>query len=168
MHLTPGGLGMSYAQLLASVEIFHDLNLEQVKKIEALCKLKKFKKNQIIFEENSPSKEFYVIVEGTVDILLDPNLILDSSQEKQELKTIASLRRGQSFGEVALVDLGVRSASAKAKTRKTKVLQINRNDLMQLMKEDLDLGFIVMQNLAADLCFKIRNTNLRVREALLA
>lgn len=160
---------MSYTQLLASVEIFADLNEDQIKKIEALCSLKKFKKDQVIFEENSPSKEFYVIVEGTVDIQLDPNLIRgDTDGERQELKTIASLRRGQSFGEVALVDLGVRSASARSKTRKTKALEINRNDFMKLMKEDLDIGFIVMQNLAADLCFKIRNTNLMVREALLA
>lgn len=160
---------MSYTQLLASVEIFADLSEEQIMKIEEVCNLRKFKKNQVIFEENSPSKEFYVIVEGTVDIQLDPNLIRgEAGGKKQELKTIASLRRGQSFGEVALVDLGVRSASAKSKTRKTKALEINRNDLMRLMNEDLDIGFIVMQNLAADLCFKIRNTNLMVREALLA
>jgi CRP-like cAMP-binding protein len=77
------------------------------------------------------------------------------------------LRRGQSFGEIALVDEGVRSATAKSNERNCKLLMITRGDFMRLLNEDLEMGFTVMQNVAADLCFKIRNTNLKVREALL-
>ena len=40
---------------------------------------------------------------------------------------------------------------------------LRRADLMELCREDFELGFILMRNLAADLALKIRQTDLRVR-----
>jgi len=158
---------MSYAQLLSSVEIFADLNADQIAKIERMSKVVVFRKGEVIFEENSPSNEFYIIVKGTVDIQLDPDLIIREA-DAHEPHTIVTLRRGQSFGEVALVDHGVRSASSISSSRNCILLMISRNDFMNLLQQDLEMGFTVMKNLASDLCFKIRNTNLMVREGLIA
>jgi CRP-like cAMP-binding protein len=157
---------MRYVQLLSTVEIFADLNENQIEKIDQVCIDKTFRQGEIIFQENSPSKEFYIIVKGKVDIQISPDLIV-SGEGKHEPRTIASLTRGQSFGEVALVDQGVRSASAIADSDLCKVLMISRDDFINLLKQDLEMGFIVMQNLATDLCFKIRNTNILLREGLL-
>ena len=154
---------MRYAQLLSMVEIFDELNPRHIEKIENVCTELNYREGETIFEENSPSKEFYIIVKGQVDIRLNPDLIV-AGEEQHEPRTIATLRRGQSFGEVALVDEGVRSASAVAGSPLCKVLMIPRSDFMRLLGLDLEMGFIVMQNLAADLCFKLRNTNLQLRE----
>jgi CRP/FNR family cyclic AMP-dependent transcriptional regulator len=158
---------MRYAQLLSMVDIFADLNEEQIEKIDQVCTEKTFKQGETIFEENSPSKEFYIIVKGKVDIQISPDLIL-GGESTHEPVTIASLTRGQSFGEVALVDQGVRSASAIADSDLCKVLMIPRDDFINLLKQELEMGFIVMQNLATDLCFKLRNTNLQLRESYLS
>jgi CRP-like cAMP-binding protein len=157
---------MSYVDILSNLEIFSDLNQKQLAKIVGVCKEKEYSKNEVIFLENSPSKEFYIIVLGKVDIQLDPDLIRGGKKEHKS-HTIVTLKKGQSFGEVALVDQGLRSASAVVASDKCKVLVISREDFMNLLQEDIQMGFYVMQNLAADLCFKIRNTNLMVREALL-
>jgi CRP-like cAMP-binding protein len=155
-----------YEQLLSSVEIFTELNPMQIEKIESVCTEKNFKQGDLIFKENSPSKEFYIIVKGQVYITLNPDLIA-AGNERHEPQIIATLGRGQSFGEVALVDEGVRSASAIAGSPFCKLLMISRSDLMRLTALDLEMGFIVMRNLAADLCFKLRNTNLQLRESQL-
>ena len=84
-----------------------------------------------------------------------------------ENKTIATLRRGQSFGEVALVDEGLRSASACASQKDTRLLIIPRDKLIMLCDTYPQLGYRLMYNLAADLAMKIRNTDLRIREQLL-
>ena len=157
---------MNTTQLLASVEIFSDLTKEQLAKIESVCQEKTYGKDEIIFEENNPSKEFYIIADGEIDIQLDPDLV-SSKGDQHEPVTIVSLRRGQSFGEVALVDQGLRSATVKSVSKDSKLLMITRDDFMRILNEDVQMGFIVMQNLAADLCLKIRTTNMMVREALL-
>jgi CRP-like cAMP-binding protein len=80
--------------------------------------------------------------------------------------TIATLRRGQSFGEVALVDQGLRSALARCSQPDTVLIAIERDKLMLLCNNYPLLGYRLMRNLAADLAMKIRNTDLQVREFL--
>jgi CRP-like cAMP-binding protein len=102
-----------------------------------------------------------------VEILIDPSLVSDRSDTPSRPTTIATLRRGQSFGEVALVDQGLRSASARAAGDDTRLLAIPRTKLMILCDSDPALGYRLMHNLAADLAMKMRTTDLRIREDLL-
>lgn len=80
---------------------------------------------------------------------------------------MALLRRGQSFGEMALVDEGLRSASARAAQKDTRLIMMQRDKLIILCETYPQLGYRLMHNLAADLAMKIRNTDLRIREQLL-
>ena len=154
------------AQILEKVEIFADLTSQQLKQIYTICKEMVFFQGELIFAENTPSTEFYVILEGEVAIQVDPSLITDKKTGSPQ-GTIAVLFPGQSFGEVALVDQGLRSASAVCNSMYCKTLMIQRNDLMDLLQNDPQMGFIVMSNLAADLCVKIRLSNLNLRQNLL-
>lgn len=147
------------------VDIFAELSPPQLAKIGALCKEVNCQPGQVVFAENSPSSELYIILDGTIDIRINPDLI--GSSEHHQPATIATLRKGQSFGEIALVDEGHRSASAHAGKHGAQLLSIARADLMELMRADKEIGFVVMSNLATDLCLKIRQTNLLMREKLL-
>ena len=157
---------MTSAQVLEKVDIFLDLTPEQLEQIFAICREVVFFQNELIFAESSPSNEFYVILEGEVAIQVDPALI-SATHILQKPGTIAVLYAGQSFGEIALVDQGVRSASAVCQSMYCKTLVINRLDLMGLLKKDYAIGFKVMTNLATDLCTKIRLSNFNLREAML-
>ena len=107
-----------------------------------------------------------MIAQGEVDIFVDPALV-SAEDESRENQVIATLRRGQSFGEVALVDEGLRSASASATQNDTRLLIIPRDKLIMLCETYPQLGYRLMYNLSADLAMKIRNTDLRIREQLL-
>ncbi len=154
------------AQILEEVDIFADLTPAQLKQIYAICREKVYLQGELIFAENSPSTEFYIILEGEVSIQVNPNLIGDYKGDHQA-GIIATLFAGQSFGEVALVDEGRRSASAVCKSMLCKTLIIERNDLMPLLKANPGMGFTVMMNLATDLCTKIRLSNLNLRQNML-
>ncbi|RMF01011.1 MAG: cyclic nucleotide-binding domain-containing protein [Chloroflexi bacterium] len=157
---------MTHGYVLEQVDIFEDLTAEQLKLIESVCTEKSFNQDDVIVRENSPSREFFIIVDGEVDIQIDPDTIGDGTDSYQP-STIATLRRGQSFGEVAIVDPGIRSASAKCSSETCRVLVIGRKDFLELLDNDTQMGYVVMRNFAADLALKIRQTNLLVRESLM-
>jgi len=158
---------MPNLRILQQTDIFFEFAPEQLGQVAALCEEKRFGVGDLVFEENSASDELYVIAAGEVDILVDPSLVGDRAGSASRPTTIATLRRGQCFGEVALVDQGLRSASARSASHETRLLVIPRQSLMDLCEHDPALGFRLMRNLAADLATKIRNTDLRIREELL-
>jgi CRP-like cAMP-binding protein len=157
---------MAHNYVLEQVDIFEELSPDHLDLIDEICEEKSFNRGDVVFEENSPSREFYIIVDGQVDIQIDPDTIGDGT-DSYEPSTIATLRRGQSFGEVAIVDPGVRSASAKCSTETCQLLMIKRDKFLRLLENDYQMGYIVMRNFAADLSLKIRQTNLLVRESLM-
>jgi len=157
---------MSKKYILEQVDIFQELDSSQLTLIEGICREKNYNQGDIIFKENLASNEFYIIAEGEVEIQVDPDTIGDGSN-LHEPATIAVLRRGQSFGEVTLVDPGVRSASARCRSESSRLLLIERKDFMKLLESNYEMGYTIMRNLAADLALKIRQTNLLVRESLM-
>jgi len=150
---------------LKQSDIFYQFTQTQLELVGNLCQEKIFNEGEIIFEENSSSKELYVIIQGEVDIIIDPSMV-STKQEKQDM-VITTLRRGQSFGEVALVDEGLRSATARARTKNTRLLVIPREKILMLCETYPQLGYRMMYNLAADLAMKIRQTDLIVCEKVL-
>jgi len=157
---------MAHNYVLEQVDIFEDLSTAQLDRIEENCQEKDFNKGEVIFEENSPSREFFIILDGQIDIQIDPDTIGDGTDSYQPT-TIATLRRGQSFGEVAIVDPGVRSASAKCASETCRLLALDRDQFLSLLETDYQMGYVVMRNFAADLSLKIRQTNMMVRESLM-
>lgn len=157
---------MTLIDTLRQADIFVDLSNTQLELIASICRELVYAENAVIFEENTPGTELYVIADGEVWIQVDPALVKAESEPKTDSKTIATLRRGQSFGEVAMVDEGLRSARARSAKENTKLLIIPRERLIFLCDSYPQLGYRLMRNLAADLAMKIRSTDLQVREYL--
>ena len=157
-----------YANILRQTDIFYDLTEPQLDMVATLCSEVTHQAGETVFEENSASDELYVIASGEVDILVNPALVqpVTTGQSARPL-TIVTLRRGQTFGEIALVDQGLRSASARCASKKTRLLIIPRDRLIKLCDNYPDMGYRLMRNIAADLAFKIRGTDLTIREQLL-
>jgi CRP/FNR family cyclic AMP-dependent transcriptional regulator len=153
---------------LKQSDIFYQFTPTQLEMIANLCQEVTFQEGEIVFRENSSSKELYIITHGEIEILINPSTIAPASVKNDQIDSvIAILRRGQSFGEVALVDEGLRSASARALHKETRLLVISRDKVIMLCETYPQLGYRLMYNLAADLAMKIRNTDLRIREQLL-
>jgi CRP-like cAMP-binding protein len=158
---------MAFTNILKQADIFVELTPTQLELVGSLCEERRLNTGDLIFEENTPSDELYIIAQGEVEIQVDPSLVADASARTIGPVTIATLRRGQSFGEVALVDQGLRSATARCAQHGTQLLIIPRDRLMTLCDTYPQLGYRLMRNLAADLALKIRNTDMRIREELL-
>ncbi|RME51039.1 MAG: cyclic nucleotide-binding domain-containing protein [Caldilineae bacterium] len=158
---------MSIIGILRDVDILLDLSEAQLEKIASIGETKTYNGAEIVFKENTTSNELYIILNGTVEIVVDPATVGSSHDASTGVVTIATLRRGESFGEVALVDQGLRSASAMAAQDRTELLVIPQDKFNQLCQQDFELGYIVMRNIAADLAFKLRQTDIMIQEQIL-
>lgn len=156
----------SLVNFLKQSDIFYRLTPTQLELVANLCQEVVYQAGEIIFEENSSSKELYILAQGEVEILISPGMAEAASGSGSET-VITKLRRGQSFGEVALVDEGLRSASARAAQNGARLLIVQRDQLIMLCETYPQLGYRLMHNLAADLAMKIRNTDLRIRDQVL-
>jgi CRP/FNR family transcriptional regulator, cyclic AMP receptor protein len=151
---------------LKQADIFYQLTPAQLDMIANICQERTFDQGDIILEEGASTNELYIIAQGEVDILINPAIVGGQDTQKSEVM-ITTLQRGQSFGEIALVDEGIRSATARAAQKDTRLLIIPRDKLVMLCNTYPQFGYRLMYNLAADLAMKIRNADLRVREQLL-
>lgn len=157
---------MDYVNILKRTDIFYDLDEEQLKMVAELCHEVHYRTGEMVFHEQSASDDLYVIARGEIEILVDPSII-EAAPVTPRPVTIATMRAGQAFGEIALVDQGLRSAGARAAAKDTRLLVIPRAKLLNLCDQYPELGYRVMRNLAADLALKMRGADLTIREQLL-
>ena len=142
---------------IKQLDMFNGLSGAELSNVAALCKETSYKAGDIILNIREPADSFYLVRSGTVQIITNPD-VLKAKPEMLDMVTV-NLGRGQSFGEMGLVDRGARSATVRAGSD-TDVYVINCDEFLSLCQEDTHLGFLVMRNIAADLSFKLRYRNL--------
>ncbi|NIS07518.1 MAG: cyclic nucleotide-binding domain-containing protein [Candidatus Dadabacteria bacterium] len=103
-----------------------------------------YKPGEIIFDKGSDGGIMYIILEGEIEIQVDGF-------------AVGKLFEGQILGEMALVEDQPRSATAIAITD-TKVVPINREAFLLIVKEEPLFALFVMK----DLSHKIRVLNQRL------
>lgn len=144
-------------QFLKQLDVFNELSEQELSSVAALCREASFKAGDIILAIKDPADSFFVIRRGNVQIITDSDVL----EAKPELvdALMVSLGKGQTFGEMGLVDRGARSATVRAGSD-TDVYMIDCDEFLNLCYENTHLGFLVMRNIAADLSFKLRYRNL--------
>ncbi len=135
---------------LKTIKPFSTLNDEESWYIRKICSEVYFKAGQSIFEEGSEGKALYIVINGKV------NIIKKNLQGKTEV--LATLKEGDFFGEIALLDHGFRSASAVASehaslfmvTRDDFKKTLSNNNLLSLKLLWLFIGILTRRLRASD------------------
>jgi CRP-like cAMP-binding protein len=142
---------------LKRLDMFNGLSDEELSDVAALCSEASYKAGDIVLNIKDPADKFYLVRNGTVQIITNPE-VFETKPEMADV-LLVTLGKGQSFGEMGLVDRGARSATVRAASD-TDVYVINCDKFLELCHADTRLGFLVMRNIAADLSFKLRYRNL--------
>jgi CRP-like cAMP-binding protein len=103
---------------------------------------RRFRRNEVIFHQGDPGDSLHVVATGAVKIVLP-------SPEGEEA-IIATLRPGDFFGELALLDGASRSATATA-VEPVETLSLARAPFERLLDEDRGLRMALLSGLAAEL-----------------
>ena len=125
------------AGVVRSSRLFTDLAPDELAKVTALLKERRFAAGETVIKEGSGGAAFYVIESGeaTVTIGGEPR---------------ATLAQGDHFGEIALIDEGARMATITATT--DLVCQgLTLWEFRPLVQENGAIGWTIMQTLAREL-----------------
>ena len=113
-----------------------------------------FNANSTIFAEGERGDSLYIVVEGSVRI---SRMVPGMGEE-----CLAILKRGEVFGEMALIDDQPRSADARAHTDGCTVFSISRTLLEEVLSMDPDAAVQFLTLLSKLLCRRLRAMNERL------
>jgi len=122
--------------------LFAHVDVDGLRALAALMRPRRFRRNEVIFHQDDVGDSLHIVVEGSVKIVLP-------SQEGDEA-IIASLKPGDFFGELALLDGSPRSTTATA-MEPTETLALPRDDFLRLLPEDARLVTALLRALAGEL-----------------
>ena len=139
---------------LKRVKLFNTLegDEERLAKLAGIVTWQECRAGEEIVSEGVEGSDLYILYQGAVQV---QKRTLD-----QELYTITTLTDQEDafFGELALMDREVRSASVTAVTD-CELLVINREDFNRLGEDDPLLGLLVTRAIGKELSKRLRRAN---------
>lgn len=139
---------------LSQLDILKGLKPEEYKLLETIVQPFHFKQGDVILRQGDPARLFFVIARGSVSI----SIAIDGERRKR----IACFGPGVSFGEMALLDGGLRSASAIAdETVICYGLSVER--IRELAADHPNIMITILGNLTRDFSERLRRANEEIR-----
>ncbi len=143
---------------LRRVDIFRGLSDDELLQVASLSKVLRIPAEYTIFREGEDGNELFILQSGRVRVSLNTR----SPDNTMTLGTINMLYEGQSFGEMVLLDGTSRSATVVS-VEPCVLLVITEHDFASLCDSNPRIGYLVLRNLACDLAYKLRSSNLLLR-----
>ena len=141
-------------KVVLSTDLFEGLSPRDWKIISGLLHLRKFKKEEVVFEGGTPGLGMYIIIDGEVIII--------NRQENKDIE-LARLTKGAFLGELSLIDDINRSTTAIA-ARPTTLVGFFRPQLQQVIRQRPRLGVFLLERLAKSVFQRLRITNQKLNE----
>jgi CRP-like cAMP-binding protein len=136
---------------ISQLEILRGLSKEQRQQIKGLGCLERYKPDGFICTEGAEARKFYLVEDGRVAV---------ESQVARGMRfPLSIVYPGQAFGWSALVPPYVYTATVIALSE-TRVIAIEQEALLSMMKADPQLGFTIMQNVACIVASRLRTMEL--------
>ncbi len=138
---------------IKKVKLFSDLNDNERHLLSKNIKVKKFKQNTLLFSENTPRKEMFIIYEGEVELFKKTPF----GKEKR----LSFFSKYDFLGEGFLMDNSPHSTSARAMLNTT-TLTISKDKFLKLFAEHGVIAVKIFTHVARVISQRMRQTNTRL------
>lgn len=129
---------MDDVDILSRVALFSLMKKKDLRRIAKLAKHHSYKKGEIIVREGARDGRLFIIISGEVEVIKG----LGAGDEKP----LRTLRSDNYFGEMALIDDHVRTASVVAK-EETEVLSLYQWNIREEIKKYPAIAIELLQTL---------------------
>ena len=143
--------GEDTGALLASVDVFADLEERELAEIASVAVPRTFERGEILFREGDVGDTCYVVRSGAVIIRRD------HAGDSGRSLTLAEFRTGAFFGELAMFGGETRSATAET-LEDTTVVALLSSDIQRVMRTSPQIAF----KMCAGLADRLRDANERL------
>jgi glutaminase len=133
---------------LSELDLFKGLKPEEYQLIEPIVRPLIFDKGEVIIREGADAKLFFVVARGTVSV----QIRVPGDRKKR----VASIGPGLSFGEMALLDGGKRSAVAD---ERVVCYGLAVEQLQELAATHPNIMITILSNLTRDFSERLRHAN---------
>lgn len=136
--------------------LFQGFSSRDLKNIEKIIHLRKFKKDEIIFKEDEPGTGMYIIKSGGVRITKQK--MKEGGISEEEI--ITTLKHNDFFGELTLIEKTrfPRNASAYAE-EESELIGFFKPDLLEINERNPRLGIKIIIRIAEIIASRLRTTN---------
>jgi voltage-gated potassium channel len=131
-----GDPGKRWAGVLEGIPLFAGVPRRQVRKIAALTRETRYRTGTAIVRAGERGDDFYLILDGSASV-----------HRPSGLPSI-SLGSGAYFGEMALIDGEVRSATVIADTD-IHCLRLSRAPFLRMLRKEPEIAVVMLRQLAA-------------------
>jgi CRP-like cAMP-binding protein len=129
-------------EALRQISFFSELSDFDLGQIAGITEQKSYRRGEAIIEERTAAERFFIIMRGKIEI--------SKRFEDGEQFVLAVHSDGEFFGEMALLDQGLRSATVRA-VEPTTVLEITRPNFETLLYKAPLLAFRILRELSSRL-----------------
>ena len=135
-------MGAADIAVLKKIGFFAELSDFDLAQIAGITEAKTYRRGEVIVEERTAAERFFIIAEGKIEIT---KRFADGAQF-----VLAVHSNGEFFGEMALLDEGLRSATVRA-VEDTSLLEISRPDFETLLYKAPVLAYRILRELSSRL-----------------
>ena len=139
---------------LARMEVFKGIDPEDFRRLERIVRPRRFEAGAVILKEGDPADLFFVVARGSVGV----QLRLDGGRTRR----IACIGPGLTFGEMALLDGGPRSADVVA-LETVIAYGLSVEALKEIGASHPQVLVTILGNINRDLSERLRRANAEIR-----
>lgn len=136
-------------ELLQAMPIFGAIRDDTLEFLLERAKDAKVVRDEYFFRENDQGSSMFVLEEGRVAVL---------KSWVGQTQQLALLQRGECFGEMALIEMGARSASVQA-LEDCEALELSIDILHELYQHDLEQFTIIQMNMGREVSRRLRKAD---------
>jgi CRP/FNR family cyclic AMP-dependent transcriptional regulator len=130
------------AETLAGIPFFSGLDAASLGSVGRGMRSRRFRRGEVIFHQGDPGDALFIVMAGAIKIMLP--------SETGDEAILATLRPGDVFGELALLDGAPRSATAVA-LEATETLILPRDQFRELLATEPAIRDALLASIAGEL-----------------
>jgi GNAT superfamily N-acetyltransferase len=140
------------AAVVDDVALFEGLDKEQMTRLASSCKVVRYAKDQVLFQQGEPSKDMLLVLSGEVSI-----------QMGEPAVEIGKVGRGETLGELSLLTNNLRTATAVVvHSSELEAASLTYDNLIELTRLRPDIAVTIYRNLATGLGEKLKRSNIEL------
>ncbi|MDZ4677197.1 MAG: cyclic nucleotide-binding domain-containing protein [Oligoflexia bacterium] len=148
--------------ILANNILFRNLSKSELKFIEKIIHIRKYRAGETIFRQNENGVGMYIVVKGRVDISIIDEILLEPNTEKEVVVT--RLEPGDFFGELSLVEEISRRSATAISSEDTVLIGFFKPDLLEILERSPSIGVKVVFRLAEVLGRRLKETTEKISQ----